>query len=605
MRKAWALAAAAAAVTSAALAVPARASGAPLQWLHVGAGAGGHRVIEDSSGRTVILRGVNVVGIEDDYYTTASGAEPGPSPFWPTSTQAYDGACPADSHAAAEPPVCEVQAGAPEFSQSSAPGSGNDLAQIRALGFNVIRLPVSWSLLEPEPGVYSASYVARIAQVVGWAEQQGVYVILDMHQDAYSRFTPEQAPVSAAPLLGPSAESGNHADGAPPWAVVADGVPAEAVDGQPELNAYVAAAFDSFWLNRVPTDASGRPLPSGESPGPGLQDHYIGAVATLVKAFDRDPAVVGYELMNEPLPGTIAPGVFDQGYLFPFYRRVIDAVTGSSDGLVCPPGSSYVAACGYRSLGIDDRRQLFFVEPMAARNLTDFAVGLSAPFTSYPGIVYAPHVYTHVFTADTYVPGGAASGLYPPGYGFAFGTAQAEADAIHAALFVGEYGNAASEDGSILASETAAEDAAGVGATLWDWKANCAPGVSQAACDSGTWAVYEPDAAPLPAENLAPVASRVKYISRIYPRATAGTLLSFGYDPANGSFAMSAYDRRAVDPSDNRGLTVVYVPPGLGGKPAATGAATLVAVVAQPDGSRLVEVAPTGGGGYGVTVGGS
>ena len=59
---------------------------------------------------------------------------------------------------------------------------------MRALGFNVVRLVLNWSQLEPTAGTYSATYLNRVAQVVGWARQQGIYVILDMHQDQYSRY---------------------------------------------------------------------------------------------------------------------------------------------------------------------------------------------------------------------------------------------------------------------------------------------------------------------------------------------------------------------------------------------------------------------------------
>ena len=59
---------------------------------------------------------------------------------------------------------------------------------MRALGFNVVRLVLNWSQLEPTAGTYSATYLNRVAQVVGWAREQGIYVILDMHQDQYSRY---------------------------------------------------------------------------------------------------------------------------------------------------------------------------------------------------------------------------------------------------------------------------------------------------------------------------------------------------------------------------------------------------------------------------------
>ncbi|MHB1785794.1 MAG: glycoside hydrolase family 5 protein [Acidimicrobiales bacterium] len=329
-----------------------------LPWLSVTPNPGQRSQITDPSGRTVILRGVNVVGLEDDVYLTGNGREPGAAPFWPVSSDAYNGACPQNSPMITEPPVCEVQAGKPEYQQSSAAGSNNDLAQMRSLGFNFIRLAVSWSQLEPNPGTYSTTYISRIAQVVGWAREQGIYVLLDMHEDNYSRFTPQTAPVSLPPLLTPTTPSGNHADGAPPWAVMGDGVPGRAVEGQGELNAYAETAFTNFWLNRVPTDpATGAPLPQGEAPGPGLQDHYIGAMAALATRFKANSTVAGYEIMNEPLPGLLAaPGVFDQGYLYPFYRRTIDALTGVRDGITCPTGISYSALCGYRDLGIHDTR---------------------------------------------------------------------------------------------------------------------------------------------------------------------------------------------------------------------------------------------------------
>jgi len=267
-----ALATAAALSTAALLLAPgahAAATSQALPWLTVAHPAGQRAELVDPEGRTVILRGVNVAGVEDDYYTTSTGKEPGTAPVFPIDSTAYDGQCPQMTHAAGEAPVCEVAAGEPEYAQSSAPGSHNDFAQMRALGFDFVRLPVSWSQLEPTPGVYNEAYVDRIAQVVGWAQQQGIYVLLDMHQDAYSRFIPETAGINAAPLAGPNQESSAHADGAPPWAVLDDNAPAETLAGTSELDLAVEAAFTSFWLDDAPH----------QTPNEGLQEHYIGAMA--------------------------------------------------------------------------------------------------------------------------------------------------------------------------------------------------------------------------------------------------------------------------------------------------------------------------------------
>ena len=558
---------------------PGSAAGAPspaLPWLSVAHPAGQRPQLVDPEGRTVILRGVNVVGVEDDFYTTPSGAEPGPAPVFPIATAAYDGTCPAMTHTAGEAPVCEVEAGLPEYEQSTDPASHDDLAQMRALGFNFIRLAVSWSQLEPTPGRYSPAYLDRIAQVVGWARQQGIYVLLDMHQDAYSRFTPGTAPVNAAPLVGPSPESPNHADGAPPWAVLADGVPAEAPGGVAEFNSYVEAAFTSFWINRVP------PAPQGRAPGAGLQDHYIGAMAALAGRFGNDSTVVGYEIMNEPLPGFIPPAAFSTTELYPFYARVISALTGTGGA--------------YRDLGTHIRRQSFFFEPMAVRNLEDAPDQVAVPFSSYPDLVYAPHTYTHVFTADAEAGVPPRQSPYPVSYDQAYQVADAEARSMHAALISGEYGNSAGEDDVVLRGETAAQDAAMVGSTLWAWKGSCAPGASPRQC-SDIWSVYAGDPATPPAQNLGLIPTRVKFLSRIYPQAAAGTLESFGYDPDHRRFTMTAT-------SDTSGAapTVIFVPAGVTGTVVVHGAARPAQLVAEPDGTRRVLVYPTGRGAYSVVI---
>jgi endoglycosylceramidase len=576
-----------------------------LPWLHVQHVPGARAQIADPEDRTVILRGVNLVGLEDDVYLTANGKEPGPAPFWPLDPADYNGTCPQNSHLISEPAVCEVQAGLPEYQQSAAPSADNDLAQMRDLGFNFIRLPANWSQLEPMPGVYSTTYIDRIAQVVDWAQQQGIYVLIDMHQDSYSRFTPESAPFSIPPLLTPTQEGGGHADGAPPWAVVTEGEPALSVEGEGELNAFVEAAFTNFWLNRVPTNpTTGKALPQGAAPGPGLQDHYIGAVAALARRFKGNSTVVGYELMNEPLPGLIAaPGVFDQEFLYPFYRRLIDAITGTHDGIDCPVGTPYTSVCGYRDLGVDDRQHLIFYEPMALRNITDVALGLSIPFSSYQNLVYAPHAYTHVFTLDAEIPGGSVlSGVYPLGYGQAMVTADAEARAMNSALVIGEYGNGNNDDNTILANETAAMDDAMVSSSLWAWKGNCGPGQTAAQCEPGLWSVFQGDTANPPNHGGPVFATRLEYLSRVYPRATAGTLESFAYHPATKTFSMSASSFRAVVKGTSNEETEVYIPPSVPGAVSVSGAAVLDRIVTNPDGSRLAYVAPTGHGAYGVSV---
>ncbi len=309
--------------------------------------------------------------------------------------------------------------------------------------------------------------------MVGWAKEQGIYVLLDMHQDLYSRFIFADQAINYPPYLQP----GDGQDGAPAWAVVTDGWPAVAIDGQGPLNLAVMAAVDNFYDNLVIAG-----LPQGDAPGPGLQDHFIGAIALLAKRyrlfllfclfslfpivhhwlcrFKNESTVVGYEIMNEPPPGFNFDLIdFSSSLLYPMYTRVIQALTGVRDGLpTCPSSQPNSRDCAYPSLGVEDNRHLIFFEPMAIRNQFDVSFQNSAPFTSYPNLVFTPHVYTHIFTIDQVLGLPATNNIYPPSYDFAFTTARYEANAMKAAVLVTEFGGAAHLDNITLIGTIEAQE---------------------------------------------------------------------------------------------------------------------------------------------------
>jgi endoglycosylceramidase len=569
----------------------------PLPWLHVAqaspADPNQTPELEDGQGRQVLLRGVAAVGMQDGAYPDAAG---GPA-IYPVDPTDYAGTCPVASALLPQPPLCEVQASRPAFDQSTAPGSGDDFAQMRALGFDVVRLVLNWSQLEPQPGVYDSTYLDRVAQVVGWAGQQGIYVILDMHQDQYSRYI---VPGSAAHVPSGCPPSGGQ-DGAPRWAVFTDGKPACALLGQQALNPATSAAFAAFWADRR-VDA-----PQGSAPGPGLQDHYIGALVALADRFESNPTVVGYELMNEPQPGSLAsipiPNLYTASAddLYPFYRRAIEALTGVRDGLpTCAhPDEATAGTCAYPQLADVNRQQIFY-EPFSYRNLTDFSIEVSAPFSAYPNLVYAPHVYTHTFTADVealgYTP---QNSPYPPSYTFGYQTAASEAQDMHAAVFVTEYGADAGSDGDVLAGETAAQQQTLTGATLWAWK-GLAIRAGSCWCVRWSHSVYQTTSNGTPGSGDARsqpgpdhlIPSRAAYLATPWPRATAGTLLAYADDPATGTFAMEALDSNGAAHPERATDTEIYIPPGDRGVVRVSGAASVGPIVTRPDGSRLAYVVP-------------
>jgi endoglycosylceramidase len=148
-----------------------------------------------------------------------------------------------------------------------------DFATIRSWGMNTVRLGIFWDGLEPHPGQLDTAYLDRISRLVAAAKAQGLFVLLDMHQDLYSV---------------------KFSDGAPRWATQDEDKPnpqvtawSDAYYGSPA----VQAALDHFWAN---------------SPGPdgvGLQDHYARVWQFVAERFRDEPAVLGYDLMNEPFPG--------------------------------------------------------------------------------------------------------------------------------------------------------------------------------------------------------------------------------------------------------------------------------------------------------------
>ena len=509
---------------------PSAAPAGVMPWLHVAHPENRLAYIADDRGRLVLLHGAVPADLLDF----------GPSKTWsappyPIDPAAYSGGqCPAIVDRTHYPPLCQ-----------------SDLAQMAALGFNSLRLPLSWSLLEPERGHFSQTYLDRVAQVVDWARALGIYVIIDMHQNAYSKF------VGAGEGVDLSANSG-----APAWATITDGMPSKLLlANQREANPAVIESFNNFWYNRD-----------------GIQDEYIAAIAFLAARFKDDSTVAGYSMFNEPQPGWNLPPGFEDLLLFPFYRRVIDAVTGIHDGLPCPTGIYMPAFCGYRDLGIHDLRHLFFMEPGLLRQITDFPTHLGLPVSSYPNLVFDIHAYTHGFTLEALLTkSNPSTATYPwGGYDQTYRLGEREARAMGAALFVSEFGNDPKYDSLILPNELRQQEKHVVGFAFWAWKEN----------GSNTWGVYDASAT----ESSGCIRpARERQLARVYPRASADPTLTFQYDSDSGAFTLAAQGRSGEAP------TLIYIPHQVTGVVAAGGAVAGIVTSTDAGGGRLVSVSPSGG----------
>ncbi|NYD54297.1 cellulase family glycosylhydrolase [Microbacterium pseudoresistens] len=172
------------------------------------------------------------------------------------------------------------------------------------MGTNFVRFLISWRAVEPEEGVIDQSYLDAVAERVAWYSARGYHVMLDMHQDLWGQ------------AITPSGENGN---GAPAWATHLDGLPVTPQD-QWELiylEPGVIRAFDHFWNT------------TGEHPE--LREHYAQAWRAVAERFADDPAVVAYDLMNEPYGGTLQGVAFESGPLTDLYQRTADAIREVDD----------------------------------------------------------------------------------------------------------------------------------------------------------------------------------------------------------------------------------------------------------------------------------
>jgi endoglycosylceramidase len=211
-----------------------------------------------------------------------------------------------------------------------APLDSTDATIMQTSGFNVVRLPIVWSLLEPARGQFDAAYLEHIVDAVTLLNAHGMYVVLDMH------------------FLGWSATYGGS--GAPAWATVA-GIPDPHWGPMPSILRLLSPAINVstayFWV-------------TGD-----WQAEYLKTWQHVAARFRDNSGVAGYDLINEPHSFPLPPFRFDKDQLWPFYAHAIDAV------------------------GAVDPNHLFFLDNDMAGDIPTTVVPLSAP-----GVVYAPHVYT-------------------------------------------------------------------------------------------------------------------------------------------------------------------------------------------------------------------
>ena len=63
-----------------------------------------------------------------------------------------------------------------------------DLKLLKKWGMNLVRLGVIWEAVETAPGVYNQTYLNEIEKLINNLGTQGIYTMIDSHQDVMSRY---------------------------------------------------------------------------------------------------------------------------------------------------------------------------------------------------------------------------------------------------------------------------------------------------------------------------------------------------------------------------------------------------------------------------------
>jgi endoglycosylceramidase len=388
----------------------------------------------------------------------------------------------------------------PPYQPGAVGFNGPDADFLHRYGFNTVRLGLIYKAVEPQPGRYPSTYLRKIGSIERLLARRGIFSLLDFHQDLYNE------------KFG--------GEGWPDWAVLDDGMPAQPLSGFP--GSYITSpglnrSFDNFWA-----DAAG--------PGAtGLWDRYASAWAKVARTLGRDRGVLGYDLLNEPWPGSIWQScantegcpLFDTGTLAPFYRRLIGAI---------------------RKV---EKRRLIFYEPHVLFNFgSDTSIGRLGD----PRLGMSFHVYCLVGL----IGGGAPS--CPEMEDMVLGNADAHAASTGTALLLSEFG--ATDDIATLRRVTGAADRHMVSWQEWHY-CGCDDPTTQGPGD--VQALVKDPRRPPRGGNV--FHDKLLALARPYPQAVAGTPLRFSFDPDEKRFELAYTKQRANGHgSFRRGLTDVFLP---------------------------------------------
>ena len=355
-----------------------------------------------------------------------------------------------------------------------------DWAEAASYGVNVIRLVTSWSLWQPERDHFDEDYLEKVREAIAEANAREMYVVIDMHQDAWSKhiFTPTD---EVCP------EGTHHQkgwDGAPLWATYTDDQPT-CTPGRREESPAVIRAWTNFYANRE-----------------GIRDELAGVWGRIAREFADHPGVAGFDLLNEP--GEAEENTWDG--LSDFYRVTIDAIREAE-------------------AEVEGRGHILFFEPSVNATLPD------TDLHDDPQLVFAAHNYLGSINGS--------EDLLEDSFGLYGWMAEQYGGRT---VWIGEYGTFSTKERNdeYMTKYATYEDVfPSSGGAWWQWAQRCGDPHSvqhppteewleeqQAKCDDRSYTRRYSD-------------PPARCMDRAYPRATPGRLISIGEGACDGNLVIT------------------------------------------------------------------
>lgn len=368
-----------------------------------------------------------------------------------------------------------------------------DADWLRDHGFNSVRLGVLFAGVMPQEGVIDQAYLKSIDRVVQLLASRGIYVLFDFHQDIYNE------------KLG--------GEGFPDWATYDNGVPV--VPGIPFPAGYFLpaayAVFDNFWMNNH-----------------SLWDHYRAAWKAVAQKWKDQDRNGGYDLLNEPFPGTqwatcaspLGCILFDTVYLQPSMDYFRAGIREADSGNIVFYEPNFLMNGGAESW-------------LGTNPINDANIGLSWHKYCVLGLVLHSQGFNDL-------------PLCPQLHELVNNSAESAIARMGSTSLITEFG--ASDDLADITQVTEQADKLLTGWQYWSYK-NWGDPTTESQT-SGGQGMFTKD------EDLKTVkVDKLKLLERTYPQATVGTPVELSFDPAT-----AAFHYRYRPNASAIGHTEIYVP---------------------------------------------